>query len=540
MDEKRRVRSNMAVSIILAIVILLAVLGVIVSWIGYVCFSGAFDREYSTSTYHMAKTAANLVNGDHLAGYLFGQYMDEYQETSEDLDAFCTNINVSLIYVIMVDQTDYNSFVSVFNEIDNAVDNTEYEEWELGRRVSTTNGEYRRKYQSLYEEGADYEIVYRTERLGRIHPHITTIVPVFDSRGRVAGLLCIQRPIREMDDARRPYLWQVGVSTTLLAIMAALLAVMFLRIRVVAPISKISGEAARFARENTIGDTLEDIGDYDVIQDLAGSIEKMETDMVNYIDNLTAVTAERERIGAELSFATRIQSDAIPNVFPAFPDRKDFDIYASMTPAKEVGGDFYNFYLIDDDHLALVIGDVSGKGVPAALFMMITNIMISDRTNMGGSPAEIMTFVNRNLCKNTRSDMFVTVWLGIIELSTGRLTSVNAGHEDIVVCRNGGEFELLKTRHGVVAAALDTVCYTDEVMTLNKGDRLFIYTDGIPEAVNADSQMYGLKRMVETLNRYKDGSLQEIIEGVKSSVDEFSGEAAQFDDITMLCFERKL
>ena len=259
--------------------------------------------------------------------------------------------------------------------------------------------------------------------------------------------------------------------------------------------------------------------------------------MVSYIENLTAVTAERERIYTELSFARQIQYSALPNRYPAFPDRTDFDIYGSMTPAKEVGGDFYNFALIDDDHLAMWIGDVSDKGVPAALFMMSANIVIDNRTSMGGTPAKIMEFVNNNICEHNSTELFITVWLGILEISTGRLTCCNAGHEDPAVYRKGGTFELVKHKHNLVLGAMPDIAYTDHEIRLGKGDKLFIYTDGVTEATNPDYKLFGIDRTLEALNRYREGSPQEILEGVDVSIKEFVGDGKQFDDLTMLCIE---
>jgi sigma-B regulation protein RsbU (phosphoserine phosphatase) len=265
----------------------------------------------------------------------------------------------------------------------------------------------------------------------------------------------------------------------------------------------------------------------------------METDMVNYVENLTVVTAERERISAELSFARKIQHDSLPNRFPAFPDRTDFDIYAYMKPAKEVGGDFYNFTLLDEDHLAIWIGDVADKGVPAALFMMATNIVIDIRTNMGGTPAQIMEYINANICDHNFEAMFVTIWLGILEISTGRIICVNAGHEDPVIYHKGGEFELYKTKHNVAVGTVPDAVYTDYEFVLGKGDKLFIYTDGVPEATNEDNKLFSNDRMVDALNEYRNTTPQEILEGVHQSVNDFVGKRTQFDDLTMLCLEIK-
>ena len=275
-----------------------------------------------------------------------------------------------------------------------------------------------------------------------------------------------------------------------------------------------------------------------MFDDLSESIDDMETELTEYIENLTAVTAEKERMGAELDIARRIQTGMIPSVFPPFPDRHEFDIYASMTTAKEVGGDFYNFFFIDDDRLALVIADVSGKGVPAALFMMVTSILISERMRTGSySPAEVLSEVNNKVCSRNRAGLFVTVWLGILEVSTGRIVCANAGHDDPVVCRKNGEFELVKSRHGLVLGTIEEIQYKDLEFTLNSGDKLFLFTDGIPDAKNAAGKRFKIDGMLSALNLHRNKTPQGIIKGVKESVDAFVGDAPQFDDITMLCLE---
>ena len=537
LEKYRKLSSNMTFNVTAAIILLLTVFGIIVGAIGIFSFTVSFRKENSTTSYHMANTAATLVNGDHIKEYLRGEQTEEYNRTKRIMDAYCKNMNVSLVYVIDVDESDYGHFVSVFNSVNNSVDNSVYEEWKVGHERDTTNEKYRRAYKALYEDQSEYETIYRLNPGKGVHPHITTIVPIRNDAGKVTALLCIQRPVSELANAIRNFVLRIVIAILLLAILASRLAAVNSEKWVLSPIRKISEEASRFARENTKGEELGDVSKFDEIRNLSRAIDKMETDMVSYIENLTTVTAERERIYTELSFARQIQYSALPNRYPAFPDRTDFDIYGSMTPAKEVGGDFYNFALIDDDHLAMWIGDVSDKGVPAALFMMSANIVIDNRTSMGGTPAKIMEFVNDNICEHNSTEMFITVWLGILEISTGRLTCCNAGHEDPAVYRKGGTFELVKHKHNLVLGAMPDIAYTDHEIRLGKGDKLFIYTDGVTEATNPDYKLFGIDRTLEALNRYREGSPQEILEGVDVSIKEFVGDGKQFDDLTMLCIE---
>ncbi len=273
----------------------------------------------------------------------------------------------------------------------------------------------------------------------------------------------------------------------------------------------------------------------DEIGDLAAEFNNMASSLKKYIDDFTAITVEKERIGAELNVATQIQIGMIPNVFPAFPDIKEIDVYATMTPAKEVGGDFYDFFFVDETHFAMVIADVSGKGVPAALFMMISKILLNDRAMIGGTPSDILAFVNDRLYASNLADMFVTVWFGILDINTGVVMAANAGHEYPAITNTDGIFELHKDKHGFVLGGMEGIKYKDYTFTLNKGDYLYLYTDGVPEATYDESIFFGKENMLNSLNKKKGRTPENILKDVKSDIDNFVKNAPQFDDITMLC-----
>lgn len=279
------------------------------------------------------------------------------------------------------------------------------------------------------------------------------------------------------------------------------------------------------------------IHDNDEIGDLAGSFNNMALSLEQYINDLTFVTAEKERIGAELDVAKHIQASMLPSIFPAFPERPELDIYAMMTPAKEVGGDFYDFFLVDDDQLAMVMADVSGKGVPAALFMVIAKTLLKNVAQTGLSPKAVLEKVNNQLCVGNEAEMFVTVWLGVLEISTGKMTCANAGHEYPVIKRAGGNYELIKDKHGFVLAGMEGTRYKEYELQLDSGDRLFLYTDGVAEATDTYNELYGTDRMIYALNRYKDVDCATLLHRMKEEIDAFVGEAPQFDDITMLSLE---
>ena len=243
------------------------------------------------------------------------------------------------------------------------------------------------------------------------------------------------------------------------------------------------------------------------------------------------------RMGAELSMATDIQASQLPRLFPAFPNRPEFDVFASMTPAKEVGGDFYDFFLIDDDHIGLVMADVSGKGVPAALFMMVARVLIKSHLQNGESVGEALENVNDQLCESNEAELFVTVWAAVIQISTGKGTAANAGHEHPVLRRAGGQYELVVYRHSPAVATLEGIPFKEHSFELHPGDSLFVYTDGVAEATNAQNELFGTDRMLSALNRNPDAMPEEVLSNVMNGINEFVAGAQQFDDITTLCLK---
>ena len=310
--------------------------------------------------------------------------------------------------------------------------------------------------------------------------------------------------------------------------------------KIVEPIDRIAGAASEYITDKSDG-TLDEthfsdlhIETEDELEHLSIVLRDMEHSMQKYVENLTRVTKEKERISTELDLARRIQTHMLPNVFPPYPNRKELDIFASMDPAKEVGGDFYDFFLLDDDHLGLVMADVSGKGIPAALFMMMARIMINSMALSGEEPGKVLESVNDKICENNEDDMFVTVWLGILTISTGHVKAVNAGHEYPIIRKKDGKFELMKDPHSFVVGTLDDMEYSEYEFTLEKGGTLFLYTDGLPEATKAGNEMFGTDRILESLNTDPDAGSEALLKRMTDRVAAFVGTAPQFDDLTMM------
>ena len=372
----------------------------------------------------------------------------------------------------------------------------------------------------------------------------TTLLPLDETiEGKIPGYVGIDTDMNEVVRQQRYYLLHNGFYILMLTGIMIILSMFVVNRIVVDPIQQLSKAAVEFAKDDhelTKDDVLHlPIRSHDEIGNLYHQIQNMQTRIIDYTDRLTIVTAEKERTNTELKMAENIQRSMLPGGFPAFPDRSDFDLCASMTPAKEVGGDFYDFFLLDEDHLAVLIADVSDKGVPAALFMMSAMNLISYRAQQGGTPAEILAGVNAHICKNNSSKMFVTVWMGILDLKTGVMVCTNAGHEYPFIRRSGKTFSMYKDKHGFMVGVRPNVKYTDYELKLEPGDAVFVYTDGVTEATNAEEQFYGRERLGKTLNDAAEKFPQDILKMVKSDIDAFVDGARQFDDLTMLCLEYK-
>jgi sigma-B regulation protein RsbU (phosphoserine phosphatase) len=359
--------------------------------------------------------------------------------------------------------------------------------------------------------------------------------PIYDEAGNVIAYSFVDLSMVDIKRAIANFLIILFVVSLIAAAIICALQIIISRKTIVNPINILSKAAITYGNheEDEIFSKV-NIHTGDEIENLSDAMRRMEQDIKDYIANLTAVTAERERMGAELNVATKIQADMLPKIFPKFSGKKEFEVFASMNPAKEVGGDFYDVFEIDDSHLGLVVADVSGKGVPAALFMVIAKTLIKNRALLGGSPSEVLEYANNQLCEGNEAGYFVTVWFAILNIKTGKGVAANAGHEHPAIRRANGQFELSIYKHSMAVATLEGLKFKEHEFELGHGDVLFCYTDGVTEATDANNELFGNDRLLEALNSAPDESMESLCVGVKKSIDDFVGEAPQFDDITML------
>ena len=522
--------------------------------IGYVRYTKTIEKMYNDKACNIANTVYEYLDGD-----LIGEYREsfrnvdgderakvaekimsepEYQRMLAYIETFREKMDANYIYV--ADMTDNSgaltSDMTYLFDADNPKD--DFDPYKVGDIVKD-EWVFPDELKYMYEKGLPADNYYYSH--SDFGYNTSGIVPIKNSKDKVVAVIAVELTMQSLIAARMRYITFVVLLSILITFLILLISAIYYKRSLIDPIETITDEVSRFVESETeVSEKLSEIKTGDEIETLSQSVLRMEISINEYIDNITRITAEKERIGAELNVATQIQANMLPRIFPPFPNRGEFDLYATMEPAKEVGGDFYDFFMIDNDHVALVIADVSGKGVPAALFMVIAKTLLKNQASVTSSPAEILAKVNMQLCENNDAQMFVTVWLVIYEISTGKVRAANAGHEYPALRRADGSFELLKDKHGFVLGGMEGLRFTEYEFEIEPGGSLFVYTDGVAEATDTANKLFGTDRMLDALNKEPDAAPKELISNVKNSIDGFIGEAPQFDDTTMLCIKRKL
>ncbi|MGM9548501.1 MAG: SpoIIE family protein phosphatase [Faecousia sp.] len=540
---KRKVRFSLGKKLTALIVLLSITLSFVAIAASYHIFSSTMTDYYQRLGTNLVRTLAGQLEAEKLDNYFETGQMDEaYYATQDFIRDLVESNDVEYLYVVRPHGVGVTFLFDSDMEMDEGGTYADGGYCALGTYVDLVGG-FADNLDNLLAGRPVAPIVQWDESYGWL---MTAMTPVLHEDGTMAGYVMTDISMNEVMNTRRTFLVTLAALLASLTVGFIALFLTIMRRQVIRPIDQLTQATGAFIQSNekelaegkaTVN--VPNIRTGDEVELLAHSFRKMEEDVISYLRDFRKVTAEKERIGAELNVATQIQADMLPRIFPPFPDRSEFDVYAGMTPAKEVGGDFYDFFLVDDNHLALVIADVSGKGVPAALFMVIAKTLLKNAAQTGLSPKAVLEKVNDQLCENNEAEMFVTVWLGVYEISTGRLTAANAGHEYPALRRADGTFELVRDRHGFVLAGMEGSRYREYELTLEPGDTLFVYTDGVAEATDTEGVLYGTERMLQALNRCPSGAPAQLLQTVKEDIDRFVGDAPQFDDITMLSIQRK-
>ena len=442
-------------------------------------------------------------------------------------------IGVDGVYLGMYD-ADTSALVYFVDPDKNEETRLSLGEWEEVSEVELT------KFLNWNGEGKLYDIS-DTDKYGWL---CTAGFPIRDDNGEICEFVLVDVSINSIVDAMKDYAIKISLALLFAALIIAWFMSRLMKKMVADPINSIADAAVSYVEDRKQGIEKDHFSSLNIktvaeLENLANVMAEMEKDLTLHEEHIKEITAEKERINTELSMATQIQESMLPSIFPPYPDRKEFDIYAAMDPAREVGGDFYDFFLVDENHLGIVIADVSGKGVPAALFMMISKTILQNCAMLGSPVSDVLTQTNESLCAENKMDMFVTAWIGILDLQTGKMSCSSAGHEYPAVMSDSRTFELVRNKSGFVLGGFEGLRYQAYEITLKPGDKIFIYTDGVPEATNIHNELFGTDRMIDALNANSGGTPQEILAEVRRAVDEFVGEAEQFDDLTMLCLEYK-
>ena len=525
--EPKKKRKKLTVKAILGLIFVLIFIVIFVC-IGITWrYIDDFDDSHYGTAFALTHTASEYIDGEKLTGYYKNGTTDDYYGQMRDfLKLLQSEGKLDRMYV----------FVPSDNELVTVWDTNKTAGNALGSRQAF-DGEFKKSAMSTFS-GKSEENVYIDDKSAN-NLVVTAFSPIYDKNGNPVAMVASEFK----GESIILKIVDFNLATLVIVLVSSIIPILIFYRRtkkgVLLPIKRLNSSAKQMVGDLESEKLVSpDIHTGDEIEELSDSFEQMNVELRDYIRQLRLATAEKERIGAELNMAKDIQAAQLPSTFPAFPDRKEFDIYASMTPAKEVGGDFYDFFLVDDDHLAMVIADVSGKGIPASLFMMISKILIKNRLKAGDSPSAALEKVNNQLIEtnNIKPKQFVTVWLAVLELSSGKGTAANAGHEHPVLKRADGEYELVEYRHSPPVSLLKGLRFREHDFELKPGDRLFVYTDGVAEAKNTERELFGTDRLLTVLNNDKNASPQQVLENVTNGINAFVGEAEQFDDITMIGF----
>lgn len=525
------IRFCLSKKIMTGLVLLTVLLCIMSSVITTVLYRHRMETYYSDSAFKLAKLAARSLDGSPIEQYVKTLETDSrYDQISSFLWEIRETTGAKSLSVVLPKEDAvfclWDTGISGDHGVSRLGDEEAYDDWS------------RPSMQAAFQKPFDKQNILITNH--KDYGYLaSSYVPVLNEEGRVAAIVSVDISIDNINQEIRQFNIIFLMLAILILLIFMVLYYLFLKWQVIGPIKKLH-LAAAMVRENleSASDTKIVIQTGDEIEDLAEAYNDMIIELREYIASLSRITAKKEKAGAELNVAGEIQASQLPCISPAFPGRSEFDLYAVMRPAREAGCDFYDFFMIGEDHLGVVIADVPGKGVPAALLMVIAKTLIKNRAQTGEEPGDIFTGVNQQLRHNSGAGLPVTAWMGILEVSSGQLTYANAGHNPPFLRQGEDSFSWLKggpeSALNGTAAGMDDIHYQQWQLKLNPSDMLFLYTDGVTGAADIYQEQYGEERLLGELNRLKEKPLKDILGGIKKDIDFFAMGADQMDDITML------
>ncbi len=524
----RKMRRGLTKRIGIAVAVMIFFIGILLIIFSYQAFYRIYIQFCCEKAQGIVRTLAGEMDGDSIAGYLEKHETDMQYEQWQEVFNHVKEHTAGLSYLyVFVPKEDY--FIYIIDAYARGDEQNNISK--LGDTYSYGETEYNYLIPDIKNKKPSTEIIYGEDQgFGK---SISAWAPVLDSKGNVAAVVEADYELEGLQRQVHHYMLAEVLFLSMAMLLCFLIMLGIIKRGVTNPLARLSAYMNSY--ENGNSDHMDFIYNReDEIKQLTVSFKNLIDRINRYIELIEEAAAERERTIAEMGVATHIQANMLPN---KPPNRKEIDLIASMTPAKEVGGDFYDFFFVDDSRLVMVIADVSGKGVPAALFMVIAKTLIKNHAMNSESPAEIFTNVNTQLCENNKEDMFVTAWLGILDVGSGSLVFVNAGHNPPLLTGDDGKFEFIRSKAGLVLAGAEGIRYQQQEVKLKEGDKLFLYTDGVTEAMNEQQQFFGENRLKDVMNKNKDFTVSQILSAVRKKIGSFVGREPQFDDITMLCME---
>ncbi len=549
MKPERGKRKYIRRSILVTCAMLALSISIGVGMMGFATYYNGMMNEYRLLMENTMKMVLRVIDGDDMATCMETGQPSENMAAAQDImdgvkESFPFDI-IQYLYIVRplnTNEEDNMEYVMMGHDAE------EQETAVLGDSLGAPTGTdysaemaeaFLNQFNTAHNEMEYFTNNYMDPDSHEMQYVYTGYIPIQNGKGEPVATLAMDLSMGLVYSTIRTYIVIVLITSVVLTILFMVILSIFMDRRIIKPISSMEQSAQKFVRDsrNVTDPSLLnfekiELKNNDEIMALADALDCMSEDLKNYMVNLLQESEDKQRMESQLHVAKQIQADLMPMTF--FPDRKDFELYASVVPANEIGGDLYDFFLIDDDHLGMVIADVAGEGIPEAMFMVVTKTLLKNQAIMGGKPSDIFYRINNQLCENNTSEMFVTAWMGILEISTGKVIAANAGHEYPIVRNPGESFELFRKKHCFVLGGFENTEYQDYEFKLEPGGCLFVYTDGIALAQNEEDELFGTERMLEVLNRTPDAAPEELFHNLIKGIDGFVGKAPQFDDITML------
>ncbi len=503
--------------------------------LGYYEYKTNVENLYNENAYNVAHQAAALLDGDLLEQYAATPVIDDnYLAMKQKLETLRSNMDVVSIYVAKIDVPSDGNYFYLIDTLEN-----HDIEFTLGDVMDYPVAETD-IIKDVYYHGKDMsskKIYIHSQTYG---DNFFALVPVYNSRGTIVANVFVQCSIEQINQTLQTYLiYAVSIAVGIMIVILFLFLI-YLNSNVISPIKKITEHASHFASSGSelLSSTLEKIHTGDEIETLYDSIIKMEYDIHNYVDNLAAATATREHMTAELNIAQQIQKNLFPYQFPAFPERNDFDIYANIRSCPNIGGCFYNFFLINENNLCFFIGDVNGNGIPTSMFSVITATLIKNFCTKHTSPGRVLAQTNNELSQNNNAELTASVFLGIVNLSTGTLTYSTAGDMCVLLKSSDSNFEAITPKESFALASMEQVHYSEHSLQLSQSDLLFLCTKGITEAVDEKGTIFGSEYTQQTIENLvnREYSVKTLTDCFYQSIDEFCHETVQSRDSAILLF----